>query len=454
MTRPLNTGGGFTAISPFGIIYDDSKNEIVLQDGSSVIDQWVVYGYPRLAEGCINIADTDPFIKNQRIYPFLNIDFSTWCMQFYEAWQKEQHDVMHIYRTKKDAVTKAYTHELNWDGEIDLTKVLALHGNIDGDIDVSIDLQEKGYTWKFSLEDYELKDYDPTIIYSTAFENNYVWLDGNVLKACYVKDEKRDPTQKSRRSIGHEPLLKVLLLDQSGKVVTGGYIKFRIGDVRKDIEVKVSLAEAEKVSTGTETEYCFDFKKIEEKVLDELNRQTTSISKSEFEVNYCFAVNSSAPYECFETSLRAYLNGYDGVVKPIQRYVKYGGKWIQSELQPTLENLSDPRRLGTFQMPISGQYYHFGWILADSQRDNMGYERVAARLYDPSLVFPDVYLVFQANDSPKGDVNLDGMVDVADIATVIDAMASGLYDSSNDVNGDGVVDVADIATIIDIMAGQ
>ena len=59
----------------------------------------------------------------------------------------------------------------------------------------------------------------------------------------------------------------------------------------------------------------------------------------------------------------------------------------------------------------------------------------------------------------KGDVNGDGSVDVADIATVISIMAGEiLHDcspaSSPDVNGDGTVDVADIASIITIMAAS
>ena len=65
-----------------------------------------------------------------------------------------------------------------------------------------------------------------------------------------------------------------------------------------------------------------------------------------------------------------------------------------------------------------------------------------------------------------GDVNNDFSVDVADIASVIDVMASGdviINPNPNlntnlkvkaDMNKDGVVDVADIATIIDIMAAQ
>ena len=53
-----------------------------------------------------------------------------------------------------------------------------------------------------------------------------------------------------------------------------------------------------------------------------------------------------------------------------------------------------------------------------------------------------------------GDVNSDGSVDVADIASVISSMAGGEYNELADVNGDGSVDVADIASIISIMAGN
>ena len=66
----------------------------------------------------------------------------------------------------------------------------------------------------------------------------------------------------------------------------------------------------------------------------------------------------------------------------------------------------------------------------------------------------------------QGDVNLDGAVDVADIAAIIDIMAGATIPDASasgdaeepkkraDVNGDGTVDVADIAVVIDIMAGK
>jgi len=54
----------------------------------------------------------------------------------------------------------------------------------------------------------------------------------------------------------------------------------------------------------------------------------------------------------------------------------------------------------------------------------------------------------------KGDVNGDGIVDVADISAVINVMAEGTENKSADVNGDALVDVADISAIIYIMANN
>ena len=58
------------------------------------------------------------------------------------------------------------------------------------------------------------------------------------------------------------------------------------------------------------------------------------------------------------------------------------------------------------------------------------------------------------NDGVSGDVNGDGIVDVADIASIITVMAASSNLPAADVNGDGVVDVADIASVISIMAAK
>ena len=444
--------GSFSILSPKGAVYD-SKEQNVVVDGSPVgPGQWVVFGNPQYADGYgLHIADKDPYIINQRTYPYLDSSFSTWCQQFYETWKKETHDIYHIYESKQDAVLGDYTHLLQWNGEVNLEEVLALHGNVNGATDVDIDIQEKGYRWKFEQEDYEI----PVSWYTPVNDKLFAWLDGNVLKACYVtEDGKSDPGRQSRSSIGHEPLLKVQLLDQSGEVVTEGYIKFRIGEVNKAVVVKVDLSDAKQVSSGSGMEYRFNFDELEEEMIYAIGGH--NIARAEFEANYCFAMNPSAPEEYYEMTFRDLKwSTTSTVLKPVQRYVKYRGTWIQAALQAPLANIYDTDRLGIFQMTFSDDNNYLSWTLTNSQREELGHEKVAVRLYDPSLTgFPDVYLVFAAKESPKGDANLDGVVDVADVATVIDAMASGIYDSDYDVNGDGVVDVADVATIIDLMAGQ
>lgn len=88
-----------------------------------------------------------------------------------------------------------------------------------------------------------------------------------------------------------------------------------------------------------------------------------------------------------------------------------------------------------------------GWNVMAWNYDNYS-EDVVAKSYAGSGDAPI--------DSPIGDVNCDGAVDVADIASVISAMSGDASVSliKADVNEDGAVDVADISTIIDIMAGK
>lgn len=52
----------------------------------------------------------------------------------------------------------------------------------------------------------------------------------------------------------------------------------------------------------------------------------------------------------------------------------------------------------------------------------------------------------------RGDVNADGVVNIADVTTIINIMA-GYSTIDGDVNGDGVVNIADVTAVINIMAG-
>ncbi len=52
-----------------------------------------------------------------------------------------------------------------------------------------------------------------------------------------------------------------------------------------------------------------------------------------------------------------------------------------------------------------------------------------------------------------GDVNGDGVVNIADVAAVLNIM-SGKSTGNGDVNGDGVVNIADMVAVLNIMAGN
>ena len=56
----------------------------------------------------------------------------------------------------------------------------------------------------------------------------------------------------------------------------------------------------------------------------------------------------------------------------------------------------------------------------------------------------------------RGDVNLDGSVDIADVVEVLALMAADTdpVGSPGDVNADGVIDIADVVEVLSIMAAQ
>ena len=90
------------------------------------------------------------------------------------------------------------------------------------------------------------------------------------------------------------------------------------------------------------------------------------------------------------------------------------------------------------------------WSAVDVYQHEAG-EAVVLKYYDAA---GDRFVIFEGNFT--GDVNGDGVADVADISAAITAMANtgagSETDRSADVNGDGVADVADVASIISIMA--
>ena len=64
---------------------------------------------------------------------------------------------------------------------------------------------------------------------------------------------------------------------------------------------------------------------------------------------------------------------------------------------------------------------------------------------------PVISFVYKESASPKGDVNGDGEVNVADINAIIDMILAGNVNLTGDVNGDNEVNIADVNTLIDLI---
>lgn len=58
------------------------------------------------------------------------------------------------------------------------------------------------------------------------------------------------------------------------------------------------------------------------------------------------------------------------------------------------------------------------------------------------------------DETPPGDANGDGEVNIADISALVDVILSGEFSSACDVNDDGEINIADINAIIDIILNQ
>ena len=84
------------------------------------------------------------------------------------------------------------------------------------------------------------------------------------------------------------------------------------------------------------------------------------------------------------------------------------------------------------------------------------YERCGRYMYDPGAIAIDNVVVSTEvyDETPvTGDVNGDGVVNIADVAAVLNIMA-GNTTGDGDVNGDGAVNIADVAAVLNIMAGN
>ncbi len=52
-----------------------------------------------------------------------------------------------------------------------------------------------------------------------------------------------------------------------------------------------------------------------------------------------------------------------------------------------------------------------------------------------------------------GDINLDGSVNLSDVAPFVSLLSSGQFQAEADINGDGVVNLSDVAPFVELLSG-
>ena len=88
----------------------------------------------------------------------------------------------------------------------------------------------------------------------------------------------------------------------------------------------------------------------------------------------------------------------------------------------------------TVEVPPTAHYFVFG----------------VNSYFGTTIYVDDCWVMDVVDNVIKGDVNGDGIVDVADIESVLSVIIGSaiVSESSADVNGDGNVDIADVVSII------
>ena len=71
-----------------------------------------------------------------------------------------------------------------------------------------------------------------------------------------------------------------------------------------------------------------------------------------------------------------------------------------------------------------------------------------------NLISPDATLtITRVPEILLGDVNLDGLVSLLDVAPFVDLLTSGDFQLEADLNMDGVLDLLDIAPFVELLQG-
>ena len=148
-----------------------------------------------------------------------------------------------------------------------------------------------------------------------------------------------------------------------------------------------------------------------------------------FEDSYAYAVNSNG--EEIQSSSKGFSsNDEEMFIAGIGQAFPFANNDSQVAIVEDIEVTDGTLTIGVNAGPNSHTFFNEVRVLMTAPLDGFVYEQIT-----------------------DGDVNMDGLTDVADISAILTAMAAGnVSDPLADVNIDNNADVADISTVLTIMA--
>ena len=150
---------------------------------------------------------------------------------------------------------------------LDLMSLVSAHGLMENQDCAKLDTETYGWTWKFEVVTGYVLGANQTP------QDKFVTLeaDGHTLKTTVYGDDSQGA------AIGRTPIIRVTLIDEAGKIVSGAYIKLQI--VKEDVpsreQIEIDLGEAKFSCKGYSDE-------VDTKMMNQLIYNVVGMSKDAF----------------------------------------------------------------------------------------------------------------------------------------------------------------------------
>ncbi len=117
---------------------------------------------------------------------------------------------------------------------------------------------------------------------------------------------------------------------------------------------------------------------------------------------------------------------------------------------PVTYSITSPKLIADVQAIVDGSADDNGFLLkADPEGVNGSAARVTSREGGNAAKL----IIEFASNVLLGDINLDGVVDLLDVAPFVNLVTMGIFQEEGDFNDDGVVDLLDVAPFVAVLTG-